>query len=572
MSFTTGNNAIDALVYSSWNSMPQTPVTLTYGFLTRTPFGASADDRDGFKAMSATQQAAVRDALGQWAAVAKITFVEAAADTGQLQFGTNSQSGSSAYAYLPDIGVSAVQMYVNNDADAAYNTIFTPGTYGPSVLVHEIGHMLGLKHPGNYNSSGGGADGPFLPASTDNGDYTQMSYNDPSSYAINRTFATTAMLYDIQAIQYLYGANMSYHAGNDSYRLTNATAPMCIWDAGGADTLDFSACTGSTVINLNAGAFSETARGLHNISIAYNVTIESAIGGAGSNTFYANGTGNRLTGGGGADTFHLGAGNDTIAGGAGQDTVVFTKSFASYTVVRDGDTLLVTGEGTDLLTGIESLRFADLTLGWDAFGALAGPVGTSGDDILTAPAGSVRIDGGAGLDVVIFAGNRAGYQVKAGSEGFLVTATSSGITDILVGVERVQFADRSVALDVDGAAGRLYRLYEATFDRAPDAAGLGYWLQGADGGQTLSNVAQVFAQSPEFTQLYGMLDNAGFLTQLYANVLDRAYDQAGFAYWLDVLGNGAARGNVLAEFSESAEFRATLVGALSDGVDYLPFT
>jgi hypothetical protein len=565
MSLTTGNNAIDALVSSSWNPAAGTPVTLTYGFLTRAPLGASSDDRDGFQAMSSAQQAAVRAALAQWASVANIAFVQAEANAGNLQFGTNSQgTGSGAYAYLPWAGAQSVQMYLNKDG--AYNTVFTPGTYGPSILIHEIGHLLGLKHPGDYDSAGSGADGPFLPAATDNGDYTQMSYNDPSSYYINRTYATTPMLYDIQAIQYLYGANMSYQAGSDTYTVNNSTAPMCIWDAGGTDTLDFSACTGASVINLNAGAFSETARGLNNISIAYDVTIESAIGGSGGTTFYANAAGNRLTGGAGADTFHQGAGNDTIAGGAGQDTVVFTKNFASYTVVRDGDTLTVTGEGTDVLTGIETLRFADRTLSLEAFGQAA----TDGDDIIHASGGGARIDGGGGLDVVVFDGARAGWQVKAGTDGYTVAA-ASGAADVVVNVERLQFSDRSVALDIQGKAGELYRLYAAAFDRVPDAAGLGYWLKGADAGQSLDNVAQAFTQSAEFSQRYGSLDNDGFLTQIYANVLDRGYDQAGFDYWIAVLDGGAARGNVLAEFSRSGEFQAKLIGAMIDGIDYVPY-
>ncbi|QBE66264.1 DUF4214 domain-containing protein [Pseudoduganella lutea] len=565
MSLATGNNAIDALVYGSWNSTAQTPVTLTYGFLTRAPAGASADDRNGFQPMSTAQQAAVREAMGIWASVADITFVEVAADSGNLRFGTNEQDGSSGYAYLPKAGVSMLSMYL--DHTSAYNSIFTPGTYGPWVVLHEIGHLLGLKHPGDYDSAGNGVAGPFLPRATDNNDYTQMSYNDPSSYAINRSYATTAMLYDIQAIQYLYGANMRHRAGDDSYVASNATAPLCIWDAGGTDTVDFAACTGPSVINLNAGAFSETARGLNNVSIAYNVTIENAIGGAGGTTFYANSAGNHLAGGIGVDTFHQGAGSDTIAGGAGQDTVVFANDYAAYRVLREGDTLTVTGEGADILSGIEYLRFADRTLGIDAFGAGV----TDGNDIIIAPSGSARIDGGGGRDMVIFAGARAGYQVQADGDGYTVTGTASGTVDVVVDVERVQFADASVALDVDGAPGQLYRLYEAAFGRAPDQAGLGFWLAGADNGLALGNVAQAFAQSPEFGALYGTLDNAGFLTRLYINVLDREYDAAGYAYWLEVLDRGAARGDVLTGFSESAEFRATLVGAISDGIDYLPY-
>ncbi|GGY00956.1 DUF4214 domain-containing protein [Massilia dura] len=569
MSLITGTNAIDALAYSSWNATAGTAATLTYSFLTRVPMRADAEDRIGFQAMSVPQQNAVRDALAQWASIANVTFVEVAANAGNLQFGTNAQTGSSAYAYLPGTGISSVQMYLNNKE--SYNTVFTAGSYGPTVLIHEIGHMLGLKHPGDYDATGSGVNGPFLPAATDNGDYTLMSYNDSIGYAVGHKFQTTAMLYDIQAIQYLYGANMSYHAGNDTYVLAANAAPMCIWDAGGADALDFSACTGATVINLNAGAFSETARGLNNVSIAYNVTIESAVAGSGGSTIYANGAGNRLQGGAGADTFHQGAGNDTIIGGNGNDTVVFTRSYASYTVVRDGNTLTVKGEGTDTLTGVESLRFADRVLAADSFAAAVEQYGTDGNDVMSATAAAERIDAGTGLDIVVMGGLRASYQVQASAAGFTVTAAGTGQVDTLVNVERVQFQDASVALDVGGAIGKLYRLYEAAFDRAPDAAGIGFWLASMDRGEGFAAVAQAFTDSPEYLRLYGALDNAGFVERLYINALDRAYDSEGRDFWVAALNAGVTRGDVVTGFSESPELQAKLIGVIGNGVDYIPY-
>eukprot|EP01032_Pedospumella_encystans_P031494 gene31494-35558_t len=100
MSATTGINSIDALAYSSWNTVPGSAATLTYRFLTSVPSDATADDAKGFQAMTLAQQQATRAALDAWAAVANLTFVETAGG-GQLRFGTNDQSGdnSSAYAY-----------------------------------------------------------------------------------------------------------------------------------------------------------------------------------------------------------------------------------------------------------------------------------------------------------------------------------------------------------------------------------------------------------------------------------------------------------------------------------------
>jgi serralysin len=567
MSFNTGNNTLDSLVYSSWFGLHGSPVQLTYSFLTRSPGNATADDRNGFRAMSATQESAVRDALSKWSSVANITFTETVSNTGNLQFGTNNQgSDSSAYAYLPASGVTSLAMYTNTQN--SYNSVFTPGTYGPTVLIHEIGHLLGLKHPGDYDSTGATTAGPFLPAATDNGDYTQMSYNHPTSWSINRTYATTPMLYDIQAMQYLYGANMSYHAGDDTYAFTSGSAPLCVWDAGGNNTFDFSACFGGTTINLNAGTFSETAYGLKNVSIAYGVTVQKAIAGSGGSTIYANDAGNTLVGGNGADVFHEGGGNDTISGGAGVDTVVFEGTFARYSITSTAAGLTVSGDGLDLLSGVETLRFDDRTVQVsDLAGALAG---TAGNDRLTAPAGNVSIDGGAGLDTVVFGGNVSAYHVTANAG--TVTVSGNGVTDLLVNVERLAFADGALALDTQtGTAGQVYRLYEATLERAPDAGGMGFWLAARDNGVPMESLAHSFIASPEFVGKYGNLDNSAFVQQLYRNVLDREPDPSGFAWHVANLDHGVSRETTVLNFSESPEFIASLVGQIPVGVAYTPF-
>jgi serralysin len=110
------------------------------------------------------------------------------------------------------------------------------------------------------------------------------------------------MLYDILAIQTLYGVNASYHALNDNYTFsTDSTKPdvRAIWDAGGIDTFDASNQTQSVFINLNPGEFSSIGTGDRNkayISIAYQIAgqennwIENAIGGSGNDELIGNKT------------------------------------------------------------------------------------------------------------------------------------------------------------------------------------------------------------------------------------------------------------------------------------------
>ncbi|WP_187358620.1 DUF4214 domain-containing protein [Pseudoduganella aquatica] len=567
MSMSSGINSIDALAYSSWNSVPGTAVTLTYQFLQSPPRDATSDDAKGFQAMSFAQQQATRAALNAWANVANVSFVEVTSG-GQLRFGTNDQSAdnSSGYAYLPEPGVAAVDLYLNNRG--YYNSVFTAGTFGPAVLLHEIGHTLGLKHPGNYDSAGSSVDGPFLPTATDNTDYSVMSYR--YSSAFNNRYDTTPMLYDIQAIQYLYGANMSYHTGDDVYSFGSSQAPVCIWDAGGNNTFDFSACFGATQIDLHAGAFSGTGNGLANVSIAYNVTIRTVVTGAGGSTVTLNDAGNVMKGGSGADVVRVGAGDDIINTGDGIDTVVFSGFYGNYAIVRTVDQVRVTGQGTDLLSGVEVLQFADKRVNVSDL-LLAGQGGPSnGNDIFTAMPGNEFIDGGLGLDTLVYSSARGASQIRASGKGYTVT-DASGSVDVLTGVERVLFSDGAVALDIDGASGQIYRLYQGALNRAPDSAGQGYWTWAMDRGLALVSAAASFAGSPEFINRYGALDDTQYVTLLYNNVLHRAPDDAGLAWHVGVLHTGLSRAAELLNFSESPEFQASVAALVGNGIEYTPY-
>ncbi|HWW72482.1 MAG TPA: DUF4214 domain-containing protein, partial [Duganella sp.] len=563
---TTGINSLDSLLYSSWASAPSTAVSLTYSFLSAPPANASTEDANGFKPMTATQQAAVKVALGTWSAVANITFTQVSSG-GDIQVGTNNQGGdSSGYAYLPT-GRGPTYMYTNNQD--AYNASFVDGDFGRSVLIHEFGHTLGLKHPGDYDSTGNAVDGPFLPADTDNLDYTQMSYHTGQGFKLNGNYGVTPMMYDILAVQYLYGANMTYHTGDDSYRFGTDSALQCIWDAGGTDTLDFSACTRATVINLNDFGFSSTAPGYHNISIALGVTIERAVAGSGGSIIFCNDAGNVITGGVGDDDIFLGKGSDTVNGGGGSDAVVFDLAFADYAVGGTKSALTVTGEGTDILNRVATLEFSDRTIQLSNYTALHGA--SAGADAFVAGAGSELFSGGAGIDTIAYNGVRGNFTVS-GTGGSFTVSDKSGVggVDLVGGVERLLFSDGSgVALDVDGFAGQTYRLYQAAFDRTPDLPGMGFWLNHLDNGMSLLTMSQNFLQSDEGVATYGSLNDAQFVTYLYSNVLHRAPDAAGFEFHVGNLASGInSRAVVLMGFSESIENRVALVGVTGNGVEF----
>ncbi len=199
--------------------------------------------------------------------------------------------------------------------------------------------------------------------------------------------------------------------------------------------------------------------------------------------------------------------------------------------------------------------------------------GGAGDDMLIGGRGDDQLVGGAGVDVARYEGTRSGYLVSW-LNGALHVSDLRGIEgrDTLSGVERLLFTDTAVALDVDAAAGQVYRLYRAAFDRTPDAAGVGFWLRQVDGGASLATVADKFVRSDEFASLYGKAPATQELVQqLYRNVLGRDGDAAGISFWRGVLDTQRASvAEVLGSFSESAENQAAVATVIAEGFAYTP--
>lgn len=200
--------------------------------------------------------------------------------------------------------------------------------------------------------------------------------------------------------------------------------------------------------------------------------------------------------------------------------------------------------------------------------------GAEGNDILKGNGGNDMLDGGSGLDLARFNGKIADYTLSQNGANLVVQANSgTDGKDTLQHIERLQFSDNNLAFDILGNAGQAYRLYQAAFDRKPDLAGLGYWINDMDKGSSLTNVAGGFFQSPEFQALYGSNPNTTTLiTNFYKNVLHRAPDQAGFDYWANELNNNIITpAGALASFCESTENQAQVIGSIQNGIEYSPW-
>ncbi len=402
--------AVSTLVDDSlgrWNatSVKGTSVVVQYSFGLSIPSYASQfiDTRSAlttFQAFTETMKQQTRDALAAWSAVTNITFVEVADSTSvPMRFFTLSDANADSGAFAWGAGTGS-QVGSSYRGDIWVNRANTDSGYNPLLLMHEIGHTLGLKHP---------HESPVLDASKDSIQTTVMSYDQEYTYDIRVTATRTATgvdwraeyvqletdgqahigIFDVAAIQTLYGVKTDTVA--NTYSFSTEPFVRMLYDGGGTDTIDLSNQAYGSVLNLTPGTFSSIGKrtvaqavqreiaelsadvrsyytqanlekwyndrseylylGENNLSIAYGVLIERVMGSAYDDMITGNSANNTIQGG---------AGNDTLIGGDGTDTAVFSGTYSSYGFIVANGTITVSGtDGRDTLTGFETLQFGD---------------------------------------------------------------------------------------------------------------------------------------------------------------------------------------------------------------------
>ena len=258
----------------------------------------------------------------------------------------------------------------------------------------------------------------------------------------------------------------------------------------------------------------------------------------------------------GNDTFNSTSASETFDGGAGNDKAIFSGNFSDYNFyfrtagleVNDFRHSFTSGfDGTDTLTNIERLKFADKEAVVTSDAVLA-------INSLTATNKS-------------YTGNSYDYTIYNLGDGEYGVETAGSI-DALTGSSTFTFADKTLNVTSDikatfdqvtglnNATGQMFRLYNAAFKRLPDASGLKYWIDKFSSGTDDSRaVAGSFIGSTEFAARYGSdVTDAKYVNTLYQNVLGRDADTSGSNYWVGQLTSGAeTRAEVLLGFAESAE-------------------
>ena len=408
-----------------WGGAIGSGASLTYSFLvpgvSQYQYPVGSTEWQTGTTFTLAQQNAAKLAMQSFANVADITFtqrLDSASQAGDIRWGNSSQPPT-AWAYYPTSNAVGGDIWFGGNYPDYQNP--TVGGYGYHTFIHELGHALGLAHPHESGTN--------LPvAGHDQLRYSIMSYkgyvSQPTYQGYGLDFyPTTPMIDDIAAMQALYGANMGYNAGNNTYSwAAGAKIFETIWDAGGIDWIDASNQTLGAVINLQPGTLSSVGAAIWNgqsdmrdtLGIAYGAIIENARGTGLADVIYGNSANNVLEGRGGNDTLEGGEGNDTLDGGAGNDTLnggdgldtaILSGKFAEYTSIRLSatDIQLVRGSQTTTIYGVESFKFTD---GVKTLTEILGSSPTEDADVLTGTAGADSIQGLGGNDTIYgLAGN-----------------------------------------------------------------------------------------------------------------------------------------------------------------------
>jgi hypothetical protein len=601
----SNNNKIDSLLWGvNWLSGNLTYSYPTTGSLwstsSTTGYGPTTGNREPwsnlFGETSQSDRKFISQMLQKWTNVANLTFTEVS-DTsttvGDIRFAysySENQKDAQAWAYSPGSASSSGDMWFNALGSSAKKE-FKPGTYEGFAVLHELGHALGLKHP---FSASAGIDS-ILPDSWDSQSFTVMSYSPSTDKEAKSAtyFPTTLMLFDIQAIQYLYGTNYNHNAGNNIYLYSDVTDYReTIWDGGGIDSVNYGGIR-DAIIDLREGygsqignpIYSLSGTGskistLNNIWIAYGVTIENSSGGSGDDKITGNNVDNSLNGGNGNDVMYGGLGNDTFdwdsSKRSGNDAMYGGMGDDVFVLDSIGDSVIeYANEGNDSIWVDFSYSLTSIVNIENLFGYGINSLNLIGDNAANSFMGGKQndsINGDAGIDTAVYASIRSNYTLTKGASTYTVTdKTGSDGTDTLLNIERVKFTDGFLALDIAPGqnAGEVYRLYQAGFARTPDMSGVKYHLNDMESnGLPLWQIASNFLASPEFASKYGSNpSDTQYINALYKNVLNRIPGESEVAWYQNQFTTKAMdRQAALIGFSESPENVALVGSAIANGI------
>ena len=359
-----------------------------------------------------------------------------------------------------------------------------------------------------------GLEHPFSYAQAGGGGLSDPPYltgaEDSTAWTVMSYEDTSAQYYlnfsplDIAALQYIYGPSKSARAGNDIYKVSSS-APNFIWDGAGTDTIDLSAVNQGATIFLTPGYW-----GFVGSQQAATITSSGQV------------------------TVNFGSIIENLTG----------SSFADKLYGNDTDNLIAGGLGNDRLDGL------------------------AGNDVLIGGLGDDQLNGGVGIDTAQFEGSYDRYKTSNSQSAFVVTDKGSNGEgmDVLINVERLKFLDKSVAIDLEGHAGKAVKVIGAVLGKEavknPGFVGIG--LSYLDNELSYSDLGLLALNA------VGATSNDAIVSKLWFNLVGSTASASDKAPYIKMLADGMKPGDlvVMAADLPLNTYNIGLVGLMQTGVEF----
>lgn len=313
-------------------------------------------DSIGWQAASPAVQAAFLEIFNNLEDVFNVTFTETSSleTFNTIVVSQNDQFETAGYAYFPETAD-----YIGSDIflSTVYNAPAVTGTtsnFDYELLLHELAHALGLKHP--FEADGTATE--LLSAAEDNSNWTVTTYTQ-----VEAAYDGAYRDLDLMAFARLFGVKPTHKPGDDTYSFSSASG-VFILDGAGTDTISAESQSSAALIDLRVemqshlGGASNLITAPNQLTISAGSDIENAIGGAGNDYLIGNAGDNTLIGGAGHDRIFASDGSDTVQGGPGNDEIDLSELSAHRDVLRFEST--ASNNGTDTVFSFQQGASGDV--------------------------------------------------------------------------------------------------------------------------------------------------------------------------------------------------------------------